>query len=773
MATETVESKPPAPKPPRLRGWKAWALKVTVALASAVLFLLLVEGVLWVLGFGQPTGFFVRWTPGGPGVYVANEDFGLRFVPKELARASDENIVLRPKARGATVRIFVLGESAAAGDPESAFGFCRALEAMLNETPGGRSFEVVNAAVTAINSHVVRHIARDCAGHEPDAFVVYMGNNEVVGPYGPASLPPVLYGETDFVRAAMAARATRTGQFVSYLATLGRGPAQKWQGMEAFLEWRVAFDDPRLQDCYRHFETNLQDIVSAALGAGAKVVLCTVPTNIRSCAPFGSQHRQGLAGADLDRWQALLGEGRKAEQAGRFAEALKAYRTAGEVDGTYADLAFSMARCAEFAGDVEAARRNYTRARDLDVLRFRADSRINAIIREQAKANEAGPVALADLEDALRRRSDKELLGGDLLVDHVHLSFRANVLAAAATARALAQVLPEAGIRAPASAEEVDRLYERLRRQLLYDVHAEFDIALAMYRRKTRPPFVSQLGHDAELAALRQRVIALRKAAKQYGRDRSEQEYLAAVGQAPRDAVLVSRLGELWLNHGKGEQVVRRYREYLEVVPDGVAVRRALAAALARTGEVDEAVETLTSRDHPLAMDLERALGYVGTSVIKSGRPLESEKVYLRLLEVNQRNGDALVNLGAAAVGRGDLARAAEYLHRALGVDAGSVDAMVNLANVFVKQHKSTEAREWFEKAVTADPYHHGARAGLGLQLMREGKIREAVEQLNRCVELNPAFPPPYQLLAVLSLQQGNRDQARQYAELADLFQPD
>ena len=49
------------------------------------------------------------------------------------------------------------------GDPEPAFGAGRYLEALLRERFPARKFEVVNVAITAINSHVIRAIARDCA----------------------------------------------------------------------------------------------------------------------------------------------------------------------------------------------------------------------------------------------------------------------------------------------------------------------------------------------------------------------------------------------------------------------------------------------------------------------------------------------------------------------------------------------------------------------------------------------------------------------------------
>jgi hypothetical protein len=62
-----------------------------------------------------------------------------------------------------TFRIFVLGESAAMGDPDPAYGFSRYLEVMLRERYPAMNFEVVNTGSVAINSHVLLPIAEGLA----------------------------------------------------------------------------------------------------------------------------------------------------------------------------------------------------------------------------------------------------------------------------------------------------------------------------------------------------------------------------------------------------------------------------------------------------------------------------------------------------------------------------------------------------------------------------------------------------------------------------------
>ena len=55
---------------------------------------------------------------------------------------------------------------------------------MLSTRHPAKKFEVVNAAMTGINSHVILPLVRSCEEAHGDVWVIYMGNNEVVGPFG-------------------------------------------------------------------------------------------------------------------------------------------------------------------------------------------------------------------------------------------------------------------------------------------------------------------------------------------------------------------------------------------------------------------------------------------------------------------------------------------------------------------------------------------------------------------------------------------------------------
>ena len=79
--------------------------------------------------------------------------------------------------------------------------------------PGVR-FEVVNAAMTAINSYAILPIARDCGKADGDVWVIYMGNNEVVGPFGPGTVFGPQVPPLPLIRGILALKTTRTGQLL-------------------------------------------------------------------------------------------------------------------------------------------------------------------------------------------------------------------------------------------------------------------------------------------------------------------------------------------------------------------------------------------------------------------------------------------------------------------------------------------------------------------------------------------------------------------------------
>jgi hypothetical protein len=246
-----------------------------------------------------------------------------------------------------TYRIFILGESAAQGDPEPAYGAWRYLEMLLRERFPGQRFEVVNVAVTAINSHVILSIARECAQYQGDLWIVYMGNNEMVGPFGAATVFGTRAPPWWSVRMNLGAQQTRVGQLLTALTRKSedKSAGSSWRGMQMFLEHQLAPDDPRREVIYRNFQKNLNDILDAGLNSGAKIVLNTVAVNLKDCPPFASLSNSNLPAGD----RAAYGELVRRFQGSVYAMALTRVHDPLEAQ----ELAQEVGAAPSRAGDVE------------------------------------------------------------------------------------------------------------------------------------------------------------------------------------------------------------------------------------------------------------------------------------------------------------------------------------------------------------------------------------------------------------------------------------
>ena len=198
---------------------------------------------LRIAGYGYATEIALRQTIQGNPSYTNNNRFAWRFFPPTIARTADPFTFSVNKPDN-TYRIFVLGASAAAGVPDGAFSFGRILEKMLAHQFPAAPFEVITLAMPAINSHVVCEIAKDCTHYQADLFVVYLGNNEVVGPFGAGTVFSPLHGNASLITLGMAAKETKLGQlFMAMMISSGVKKAPRvWQGLGMFLEKQVRHD---------------------------------------------------------------------------------------------------------------------------------------------------------------------------------------------------------------------------------------------------------------------------------------------------------------------------------------------------------------------------------------------------------------------------------------------------------------------------------------------------------------------------------------------------
>jgi tetratricopeptide (TPR) repeat protein len=758
---------------PSINPRKLWAFRLLLAIGVPIVFLGTAELILRVVGFGYPTGFLLSSERDGHTVFVQNNQFGWRFFGAAMARIPEPFCV--PKAKDPnTVRVIVFGESAAQGDPQPRFGLSRMLQAMLELRYPGTHFEVIDSAMVAINSNVILPIARDCARADGDIWVIYMGNNEVVGPYGAGTIFGQQTPPLPLIRAVLALKSTRLGQLMDGLARgIRKSPMDQgqWGGMEMFLNQQVQADDPRMNAAYDHFARNLSDIISAGRRSGAGIVVSTVAVNLRDCAPFASKHRTGLT--DIEKWDSLYQSGVAAQTAGNIQEAADMFRQAAQIDDQFAELRFREGCCALALGKTAEAQKELTAARDLDTLRFRCDSRLNDLIRQIVSRRGDPRIVLADAEHSFAGHSPSGLPGDDLFYEHVHPTFDGNYLLALTVAPKLEGLLPERiTAQVPASRpwpSEVD-----CARRLAWSDWDKEDALANIFSRLTQPPFTGQMNHEAELNKIKAALDNLMPATQPAGVQAAENGCKEALESAPDDPVIREQLAMLEQSSGDLTDAVVNAQHAVEILPSSSDDWSQLGITLAEQQRYDDAVtafrraiqwdpesvwafknlaqslndlgeqkQAISEYRHAVTVNPLFGPAWLGLGQIyeKIGDKTEAEDCYHKALSNRVKNGTELTALARFCESRGWYEAAATNYDDAISLSPGNamlcVEAGQNLENL--GRHSDAEKR--FADAARLSPDLMQAHFLYGLELGRDGNAAGAAEQFRETVRIMPDLP--------------------------------
>jgi tetratricopeptide (TPR) repeat protein len=188
--------------------------------------------------------------------------------------------------------------------------------------------------------------------------------------------------------------------------------------MEGLTYDPIRGSDPRMETVYANFRRNLDDIRSVALAADARILFASVVTNLVDFAPFGSEHRIDLSEAESREWGERFRSGSVALEVGDLRRAVTLLTEAVEIDPEHAETRFKLGKAYLESGDRSRAATHLVLARDLDAIRLRSDSTLNAIIEEVARRDQDGRVSFLDTaalgEDGLH--------GREHLLEHVHFS---------------------------------------------------------------------------------------------------------------------------------------------------------------------------------------------------------------------------------------------------------------------------------------------------------------------------------------------------------------
>jgi tetratricopeptide (TPR) repeat protein len=743
----------------QFRRWHRRIFPLAAVLASLLLLFLLELG-LRIFGYGYPTEFLVPRQIGKRDFYTDNYQFGWRFFPLSLARKPARFAIPAAKA-GGTYRIFVLGSSAALGDPDPSYSFGRILEVLLRNRYPNVRFEVVNAAMTAINSHVTLEIIKDCARHQPNLFLVYMGNNEVVGPYGAGTVFGSFSPSLTLIRAGIQVRSTRTGQLIDDVLQRLRsdkGSHRRWAGMEMFLQNQIRADDPRLKAVYDHFRKNLNDICWVGREAGAKILVSTVASNLKDSAPFAALHRTNLSAPQKESWDQLYEAAIVSESAGECGAALQKFRKLEEIDDTFADLHFRMGRCFWALGDYDRARQSYIRARNLDALRFRADSQINEIIRSSLRARNDEGIYLVDAERAFAKGSQHGIPGEDLFLEHVHMNFEGNYLLARTFLEQAVEILSDEISQAETKVGE-PLSQEECARRLALTGWDRYRLVRETLKKTNTPPFTNQLDQAERSHRTEQHLESLRIYRRPEKIEGAIAAYRQSLTNAQNDWWIDDNLAKLFQESGNFAGAAEQWRSVLQQLPHYSEAQNNLGVALLNLGKVEEAKSCFNEAARLEPWD---PSGYnnLGVAFAKEGKLSDALASYSKALGLRADFPEAHYNVGNLLAEQGRTGEAIFHYSEAIHSRPDYASPYNKLGNLLLQEGKIGEAIDKFSDALRSSPDDIDLHNNLGTVLVRQGKTEEAIDQYGRALEIDPNSALTHYNLGVALATCGNNDGA-------------
>ena len=406
---------------------RAWAFRGGALLLGLMPFLL-VEGFLVLLDIGRPEVHgdpFVGFRGVRP-LFVL-DGTGERYMIPPSRQAFFRPESFPAKKPPGEYRIFCLGGSTVQGNPFTIeTSFTTWLEIALKTARPDRSWDVINCGGVSYASYRLIPILEEVLQYEPDLIIVYTGQNEFLEDRTYQHIKHRPEWISEFQELAFQSRLlTLTREaYVNAVGVPDKAAAPVLpEEVEAMLDYRGGLsyyerDEKWRRDVVQHFEFNLRRMVQLAGEADVPLILCNPVTNLRDCAPFKSQHREGLSEEERQRWQALWEQARKYFDKD-MAKATSFLETALAIDDHHAGLWFELGKCYDVLGEYEKAYKAYVMAQEMDVCPLRIIEPMHAAIFE-VTAETGTP--LLDVRQMFERESRDGIPGGWLLVDHVHPS---------------------------------------------------------------------------------------------------------------------------------------------------------------------------------------------------------------------------------------------------------------------------------------------------------------------------------------------------------------
>jgi lysophospholipase L1-like esterase len=396
-----------------LKKWKKTLFTFLLALLG-VIFLILTESVLRIFDVGKQYELIEEVTLNDKPYWRINRDFPSKYFRKIQDAPEFRDKLVPVNKNPNEKRILVLGESTAFGFPYSYnITFPDMLEYMMNTGNPDMGWKVINLSTSAINSYSVTDILKHASVLKPDALIIYMGHNEFYGAFGSASVEKG-FTSCQLTHLLLKIRELRIYQVLESLLDDSDSRSKSSGPLMARVVRKklIPYGSSLYLKTRLNFIKNLHRIHSLAADMNIPVFIGTLVSNERGLIPFASDFiDEELNQKSLHNEFMYYVETGDTLGASMWLDDLELWEPNTSI------LAYCKAQYYEWTGKPDRAAFYYIKARDLDVLRFRAGSDWNLAIRQFARESNwtCIPVDHAFEEYAAPYRP-----GNELFHEHVH-----------------------------------------------------------------------------------------------------------------------------------------------------------------------------------------------------------------------------------------------------------------------------------------------------------------------------------------------------------------
>jgi len=331
-------------------------------------------------------------------------------------------------------RIFVFGGSTVQGNPFSIpTSFPAYLQTALETLHPGKKWKVINCGGVSYASYRLVPIMQECLNYEPDLYVFCEGHNEFLEDVSYSDIrdiPQPLMNSISLLERLRSYRIFRralnevSGRNSWTTARPDPRPILS-DDVDTLLDHEGGFEvytrnDDHADSVARHFQRNLYRMAELCRTRDLPLLLIRPPSNLCDCPPFKSQFSDALTADQQEAVRDLL---RRSQQiaATDLTAALVLAKDAVALDPRFAASWYELGQLQRAAGQISEAGVSFVRARDEDICPLRMTSALEAVMLSAASELS---LPLIDAHALLQSRCPGGIVGENVLVDHVHPSFR-------------------------------------------------------------------------------------------------------------------------------------------------------------------------------------------------------------------------------------------------------------------------------------------------------------------------------------------------------------